>query len=49
MIEKERIEAIKQTVDLVGLISSKGIVLTTTGKDYKGLCPFHQDDKPSFP
>ena len=48
MIEKERIEAIKQTVDLVGLISSKGIVLTTTGKDYKGLCPFHQDDKPSL-
>ena len=44
-IEKERIEAVKRSVDLVGLIRSRGITLQKNGKGYKGLCPFHKDDK----
>ena len=48
MIEKEKIEAIKQGVDLVALIESKGIPLKKNGKGYKGLCPFHNDTNPSL-
>ena len=48
MIEKERIEAIKQGTDLVGLIQSRGIPLKKNGKGYVGLCPFHEDTNPSL-
>lgn len=45
MIEQEQIETIKQSVDLVGLIRSKGVTLKKNGKGYKGHCPFHDDRK----
>ena len=45
MIDLDRI---KQTVDLVELIRSRGVELTQNGKGYKGLCPFHADEAPSF-
>jgi len=48
MIEKERIEAIKQGVDLVALVKAKGIHLKRNGKSYLGLCPFHDDTDPSL-
>ena len=48
MIEKARIEAVKQGVDLVGLIRSRGIELTKKGRNFAGLCPFHTEDTPSF-
>ena len=48
MIEKERIEAVKQGVDLVALIRSRGIELKKKGKGFVGLCPFHAEDTPSF-
>lgn len=48
MIEKERIEAVKQGVDLVALIKSCGIELKKNGKGYVGLCPFHAEATPSF-
>ena len=48
MIEREQIEAIKNGVDLVGLIRSRGVVLKKNGKGYKGICPFHKDDDPSL-
>lgn len=48
MIEKERIEAIKQAVDLVALIKSRGIELKKKGKGYVCLCPFHTEETPSF-
>ena len=44
-IEKERIEAVKRSVDLVALVKSRGVTLKKNGKGYKGLCPFHKDDK----
>ncbi|MBU4357618.1 MAG: hypothetical protein KJ822_20065 [Proteobacteria bacterium] len=45
MISQEKIEAIKQGVDLASLIRSRGIALKKNGKGYKGLCPFHEDNK----
>jgi DNA primase len=48
MIEKDTIEAIKNGVDLVAFIRSKGISLKKNGKSYFGLCPFHDDTNPSF-
>jgi DNA primase len=48
MIEKARIEAVKQGVDLVGLIKSRGVELTKKGRNFVGLCPFHEEDTPSF-
>jgi DNA primase catalytic core len=45
MIEQEHIEAIKQSVDLVALVRSRGVPLKKNGKGYKGHCPFHDDQK----
>jgi len=48
MIERERIEAIKQGVDLAALVRAKGVKLRKNGRSYFGLCPFHGDKNPSF-
>lgn len=48
MIEQERIEHIKATVDLKALVESKGISLKKNGKGWFGLCPFHHDKNPSL-
>jgi DNA primase catalytic core len=47
-IEKEVIDAIKQSVDLVALVQAKGINLKKNGKSWFGLCPFHADKNPSL-
>ena len=41
---KEQVRASTNLVDLV----SATIALTPDGRDYKGLCPFHDDRTPSF-
>jgi DNA primase len=41
------IEEIKRRVDLVDLISSY-VTLKKAGKDFKAICPFHQEKTPSF-
>ena len=48
MIEKERIERIKRTVDLAALVRSRGIELKKNGKGFKCRCPFHEDKNPSL-
>jgi DNA primase len=48
MIEKQTIESIKRGTDLVALIQSRGISLKKNGRGYAGLCPFHEDKKPSL-
>ncbi|MGD9160627.1 MAG: CHC2 zinc finger domain-containing protein [Desulfobacteraceae bacterium] len=48
MIEKEKIEELKRSIDLVALVQSRGIPLKKNGKGYKGLCPFHEDKTPSL-
>jgi DNA primase catalytic core len=39
---------LKQSVDLVAVAQSRGVKLTKQGRDYVGLCPFHQEKTPSF-
>lgn len=41
------IEEIKRRVDLIDLVSSY-VTLKKAGKDYKAICPFHQEKTPSF-
>ena len=47
MIGQNRIDAIKQSVDLLEVMRSRGVELVKNGKGYKGVCPFHQDRAPS--
>ena len=47
-VTKEEIEAIKQGHDLRAVVESYGVRLKKKGKNYVGLCPFHQERTPSF-
>lgn len=46
-ISQELIEKIKEQNDIVEIISEE-IRLKKTGRNYIGLCPFHNDKSPSF-
>jgi DNA primase len=46
-IPKEKIEEVLRGVDIVDLIG-KHLDLRRSGKQFKGLCPFHQEKTPSF-
>ena len=46
-LHPDTIEEVKQRVDIVDVISDY-VVLRKRGKDYLGLCPFHQEKTPSF-
>ncbi len=46
-IDEETINKIRNNVDIVDVISSY-IQLTGAGKNYFGVCPFHDDHKPSM-
>lgn len=48
MIPKEKVDEIIQKTDMVELVTQEGINLERVGKNYKGLCPFHNDSNPSF-
>jgi DNA primase len=41
-------DRIKRTTDIVRVIGAYGIELKKTGRDYVGLCPFHDDHHPSL-
>jgi DNA primase catalytic core len=41
-------DQIKRTTDLVRVVESYGITLKKSGRDYVGLCPFHDDHHPSL-
>ena len=45
---KVNFDHIKRTTDLVRVVECYGIALKKTGKDHVGLCPFHDDHKPSL-
>ncbi len=47
MATKQEIDRIIEAVDIVDLVS-KYVRLEKSGKNYKGLCPFHHEDTPSF-
>lgn len=46
-IPEEIINEIRHQTDIVAVISEY-VTLTKTGKNYKGLCPFHKEKTPSF-
>lgn len=47
MVSKEEINELIEATDMVALVSPY-VKLTKSGSGYKGLCPFHQEDTPSF-
>ncbi len=44
---EEAISQIKDRLDIVEVVSQT-VVLKKSGANYWGLCPFHNDKKPSF-
>jgi DNA primase len=46
-IHPDTIEEVKEKSDIIDIISDY-IVLRKKGKDYQGLCPFHEEKTPSF-
>lgn len=47
-ISRERIDAIKERVDLASLVAERGIKLQRKGRHLFALCPFHSEKTPSF-
>ena len=47
-IPETEIDRLKNETSLIRLIESSGLALTRQGKDYVGLCPFHDEATPSF-
>ncbi|MCD6495126.1 DNA primase [Candidatus Bipolaricaulota bacterium] len=45
--ERADVQQIKDRIDIVAVIS-RYVTLTKAGSNYKGRCPFHKDDTPSF-
>ncbi|HLO51181.1 MAG TPA: CHC2 zinc finger domain-containing protein, partial [Kamptonema sp.] len=46
-LHPDTIEEVKQRTDIVDVISTH-VVLRKRGKDFVGLCPFHDEKSPSF-
>lgn len=47
LIPQQIIEDVNSRIDIVSVVSEH-VQLKKSGKDYKGLCPFHQEKSPSF-
>jgi len=47
-IDRADIERVKQQIDIVAFIRSRGVRLTRKGRQFVGLCPFHDDREPSL-
>ena len=43
-IAEPDIERVKRDTDLLALIQSRGVALSRKGKNWTGLCPFHEDN-----
>ncbi|MEA5470809.1 DNA primase [Spirulina sp. 06S082] len=46
-LHSDTIETVKERADIVDIVSER-VVLRRRGKDYLGLCPFHEEKTPSF-
>jgi DNA primase len=46
-LDLKTIDEVRSKADLYDLVSER-VVMRKAGKDYKGLCPFHEDRSPSF-
>lgn len=47
MIHPDTIQQVKEAADIYDVVSEH-VVLSKRGKDYFGLCPFHEEKTPSF-
>jgi DNA primase catalytic core len=47
-VSKEAIERVRRAQDLAAVVESRGVKLTRRGRNYVGLCPFHEDHEPSL-
>ncbi len=47
-IPPETIEEVRSRNDIVEVITECGVPLKQAGRNYQGLCPFHQEKTPSF-
>ncbi|HQL64756.1 MAG TPA: CHC2 zinc finger domain-containing protein, partial [bacterium] len=47
MITPEKIDEIIEKLDIVQVVS-RYVALKKSGRNYKGLCPFHPEKTPSF-
>ena len=47
-IPNNELDRLKREISLLRLVESSGIALKKHGKDYLGLCPFHDDKEPSL-
>jgi DNA primase len=46
-LDPRTVDDVRSKADLYDVVSER-VVLRKAGKDYKGLCPFHEDRSPSF-
>ena len=46
-LHPKTIESVKERVDIVDVVGEH-VVLKKKGKEYVGICPFHDDSKPSM-
>ena len=46
-IPEDTVEQVRQSVDIVEVVADY-VALTRRGKNHLGLCPFHEDRRPSF-
>jgi DNA primase len=46
-IPEDKIEEVRNRIDIVSLVS-EFVTLKKTGRNFTGLCPFHQEKTPSF-
>ncbi len=47
-IPRETIDEIRSRTNIVEVVSECGVALRPAGRDFKGLCPFHDEKTPSF-
>src|SRR5213594_3901664 len=47
-VTKEAIERVRRSLDLVAVVEGRGVKLMRRGRNYVGLCPFHEDHEPSL-
>ena len=47
-VSDQELAKLKAEVNLLQLVEGRGIRLVKHGKDYLGLCPFHDDRDPSL-